>query len=331
MKLKLQHETCRWTMTEPFIIAGHRYDYIDAVQVTLHDEQGNSGRGESCGVDYHGETADSIRRSMESCREPVEAGVSLAALQGLLPAGGARNALDCALWDLQCQRDGHTIWQQLAMDNPIPTPTAYTIGLVDPIHATELAQQYHHYQTLKIKADHRGSLPVLRAVRSTRADARIIIDANQSWSLELLQQLEPELLELGIALLEQPLAVTADNALAAYDGSLKLAADESIHTCADLPALVGKYHTVNIKLDKTGGLSEALKLASQARALGFDLMVGNMCGSSLAMAPAYVIAQFCEYVDIDGPLLQTDDIEPPLQFTAEGVLPSCSKTLWAGI
>ncbi|MEH6588695.1 MAG: dipeptide epimerase [Halioglobus sp.] len=329
--LTLEHEICRWMMIEPFIIAGHRYDYIDAVQVTLQDEQGNSGRGESCGVDYHGETVNSIRHDIELHRASIETGISPNLLQALMPAGGARNALDCALWDLQCQRSGRSIWQELAMGTPAPTPTAYTIGLVDPVHATELAQQYHQYHTLKIKADQSGSLPVLRAVREAREDARIIIDANQSWSAELLWQLEPELLELGIALLEQPLAVNADKVLVDYAGDLKLAADESIQTAAELPGLLGKYHTVNIKLDKTGGLTGALTLADQARAMGFDLMVGNMCGSSLAMAPAYVIAQLCEYVDIDGPLLQTLDVTPPLQFTAEGVSPSQSNSLWGGI
>lgn len=321
----------RWTMIEPFIIAGYRYDYIDTIAVILSDKEGNAGRSEACGVDYLGETIESITAQLEGCRLSVEAGIDLTTLQNILPPGGARNALDCALWDLNCQQRKTTIWGDTAVVQQASIATAYTIGLIDPVRAADLAREHRDYQTIKVKADASGSLDTLASVRKARPDARIVIDANQSWSWELFQKIHSELVTLDIALLEQPLPVAADEPLAAYSGPIKLAADESIQSCSELNCLVGKYDVVNIKLDKTGGLTQALKLAEQATALGFELMVGNMCGSSLAMAPAYVIAQLCTIVDIDGPLLQTEDVAQPLAYSAGRVYPSSTGKLWAGI
>jgi len=329
--LKLNYSIKRWTMVEPFIIAGKRYDYLECVIVTLTDEFGNSGRGETCGVDYHGETVESICRQIEAIRQRVEAGIDREALGQLLPAGGARNGLDCALWDLHCRRNKSSIWEETGITPRASTDTAYTIGVVGAEHAGELATKFKDYQTIKIKADKQGSLETIANVRRVRPDARIIIDANRSWDRQGFEEYETSLIELDVALLEQPFPVGQDSFLADYPGPLKIAADESVQTSADLPGLVGKYDVINIKLDKTGGLTEALRLAGRSIEMGFGLMVGNMCGSSLAMAPGYVIAQLCDYVDLDGPLLQNEDVDPGLIYSAGSILPSISSGLWAGI
>jgi L-alanine-DL-glutamate epimerase-like enolase superfamily enzyme len=321
----------RWIMVEPFIIAGYRYDYIDTIAVTLSDGQGNAGRSEACGVDYLGETIESLTDQLESIRSRVEADIDLNTLQELLPPGGARNALDCALWDLRCQQSKTTIWQQISIVEKPSVATVYTIGLIDPKHAAHLAKQHAQYKTIKVKADASGSLDTLWRIRRARPDAHLVIDANQSWTWELFHKVHDELIELEIAMLEQPLPANADEPLADYFGPIKLAADESIQSCAELQNLVEKYQVVNIKLDKTGGLTEALQLARRARDMGFEIMVGNMCGSSLAMAPAYVVAQLCTIVDIDGPLLQKEDVAHPLVYSAGNVSPSLGGKLWAGI
>ncbi len=328
--LTLQQRVVRWALVEPFIIANRAYDYLDTIEVTLTDEQGNHGHGETCGVDYHGESVESIAAQIEACRAPIEAGIDRDALQQLLAAGGARNGVDCALWDLECVQRGSSVWLETGIEPAPSIDTAYTIGIVGEQHATELALKFHHHQTIKLKVDESGSLGTLRAVRAARPDARLILDANRSWDWALFQQLEQALIGLDIALIEQPFEIGEDDGLLNYSGPLKIAADESVQTAADLPLLVGKYDVINIKLDKTGGLTEALKLAHAARNQGFSLMVGNMCGSSLAMAPGYVIAQLCEYIDLDGPLLQTEDVPNCLQYS-EGLIRPPRAPLWAGI
>ena len=329
--LKLNYSPKRWTMVEPFLIAGQSCEYLECVIVTLTDELGHRGRGETCGVDYHGETVESICRQIESIRQHVEAGIDREALRRLLPAGGARNGLDCALWDLHCCRNKRSIWEETSISPRTSTDTAYTIGLVGVEHAAELATKFQDYQTIKIKADEQGSLETIETVRRLRPEARVIIDANQSWDWQHFEQFEASLIEMDISLLEQPFPVGQDACLADYHGPLKIAADESVHTSADLPGLVGQYDVINIKLDKTGGLTEAINLARRSLEKGFSLMVGNMCGSSLAMAPAYVIAQLCDYVDLDGPLLQNEDVDPGLIYSAGRIFPSSSGGLWAGI
>jgi L-alanine-DL-glutamate epimerase-like enolase superfamily enzyme len=329
--LKLNYSIKRWTMVEPFIIAGKSYDYHESVIVTLTDELGHSGRGETCGVDYHGETIESICRQIEACRQRVEAGIDREALGQLLPAGGARNGLDCALWDLHCCGNKRSVWEETGITPGASTDTAYTIGVVGAEHAGELATKFQAYQTIKIKADKQGSLETIANVRRLRPEARIIIDANQSWDWQRFEQFEASLIELDISLLEQPFLVGQDACLADYQGPLKIAADESVHTSDDLPGLVGKYDVINIKLDKTGGLTEALRLARRSLEMGFGLMVGNMCGSSLAMAPGYVIAQLCDYIDLDGVLLQKEDVDPGLIYSTGRIFPSSSGKLWAGI
>ncbi len=329
--LKLNYSIKHWTMVEPFIIASGSCDYHESVIVTLTDESGHSGRGETCGVDYHGETIESICGQIEASRHRIEAGIDRESLGQLLPAGGARNGLDCALWDLHCRRNNRSVWAETGITPGASTDTAYTIGVVGAEHAGELATKFKAYQTIKIKADKQGALETIANVRRLRPDARIIVDANQSWDEQRFGQFEASLTELDISLLEQPFPVGQDACLADYQGPLKIAADESVQTSADLPGLVGKYNVINIKLDKTGGLTEALHLARRSMKMGFGLMVGNMCGSSLAMAPGYVIAQLCDYIDLDGPLLQNEDVDPGLIYSAGRIFPSSSGGLWAGI
>ena len=329
--LKLDYSVKRWTMIEPFIIANQRCDYIDCIWVVLEDEQGRQGLAETCGVDYHGESIESICADIEAQRQRVEAGITRAELGQLLTAGGARNGLDCALWDLQFKAGGSSVWDEVGLQPAALTETAYTIGVVGAQHAEELACKFRHHQTLKIKADESGSLASIEAVRAARPDARIIVDANQSWNPELFETLEPRLLQLNVALLEQPFAVGQDDCLLSYDGALKLAADESVQTTADLALLQDRYDVINIKLDKTGGLTEALQLAKRAKQMGFGLMVGNMCGSSLAMAPGYVIAQLCDFVDLDGPLLQTEDVDDCLIYESGAISTVAGRDVWAGV
>lgn len=329
--LKLSHEIKRWTMIEPFIIANQRYDYIDVVIVTLRDHQGNIGRAETAGVDYHGETANSICADLDKVKSRVEEGITLDTLQSLLPAGGARNGLDCALWDLTCAQSGQDIWQATGVCPLKTTATVYTIGIVGLEHASELARQHTAYASIKIKAGADGSLSTIEAVRAICPDAAIIVDANQSWSPELFGQITPRLSELNIAVLEQPFPVEEDDILRDYNGPLKLAADESLQSSIDIKSLHGKYDVVNIKLDKAGGLSEALKVAHQAKHEGFGCMVGNMCGSSLAMAPALVLAQLCDYIDLDGPLLQSEDCTPALEYKQGIITVPKTSGLWAGL
>ena len=191
--MKFDWELKRWTMRIPFVIAGQRYDAIDALWVTVEDEQGYRGRGETCGVDYLGESIDSIIEQLERARPAIEAGIDLDELQGLLPSGGARNGVDCALWDLKCRATGQDIWTHTGIPNGTPTATVYTIGIVEPAQAAALATQYRDYASLKIKADASGSLATIAAVRNARPDAHILIDANQSWTIKVLEQLESTL------------------------------------------------------------------------------------------------------------------------------------------
>lgn len=329
--LKLSYEIKRWFMIEPFIIANHSYDYIDAVLVTLIDKQGNVGRAETVGVDYHGETANSICTQLDQAKPMIEAGISLEEAQSLLPAGGARNGLDAALWDLNHAQTGQSIWQSTQIRPRAAVSTVYTIGIVSVEHAATLARQHASYACIKIKAGADGSLDNIKAVRKFCPDATIIVDANQSWNNDLFEWIAPELTELDIAVLEQPFPVGEDEALRSYKGPLKLAADESVQTVEDIDELIGKYDVINIKLDKTGGLTQALKVAARAKEKGFSCMVGNMCGSSLAMAPALVIAQLCDYIDLDGPLLQREDFQPALAYSDGTITVPKATGLWGGL
>ena len=330
--MKLSIALDEWPLREPFVIAGSTTTAITTVTVTLEDDKAR-GWGEALGVDYLGETAESMRDELEARRAAIEAlgdpGTSFDELDmivGGMPGGGASNALDGAFWDLLCKRTERSIWSWLGLE-PRPVTTAFTLSLGEPAAMAAAALRAATYPILKLKLDADDPAARLAAVRAARPDAELLVDANGSWSMDLLAALASALVEHRVALVEQPLPKGGDAALAGWDAPVPLCADESHQTSADLDELAPRYRFVNVKLDKCGGLTEALRIVQRGRELGLGLMVGNMLGSSLAMAPAFVVAQHCRFVDLDGPLLQRRDREPPMRY-AGALLHPPSRELW---
>ena len=284
---------------------------------------GVTGWGECVPYARYDETLESVTAEINGL--PSE--ITRAALYDLLPAGAARNAVDCALWDLEAKRTGKRVWELAGLPAPGPEVTAYTLSLDTPEAMRAQAAKHAARPLLKIKLGTPDDMPRLEAVRAGAPNATIIIDANEGWSAEVYADLAPHLVRLGVALVEQPLPAGEDDALLGMERPVPVCADESCHDRASLPGLKGKYDVVNIKLDKTGGLTEALALRDAARAEGFDVMVGCMVGSSLAMAPATLVAQGAKVVDLDGPLLLAEDRENALKFDGAGVHPPVSA-LW---
>ncbi len=284
---------------------------------------GVMGWGECVPYARYGETLESVTAQIEG----LDAGVTRAALQLALPAGAARNAVDCALWDLEAKQAGKRVWELARLPAPVPQITAYTLSLDTPENMRAAAAKNAHRPLLKIKLGTPDDMPRLEAVRAGAPKTRIIIDANEGWSAEVYADLAPHLVSMGVVLVEQPLPAGADDMLAEIARPLPVCADEAAHDCASLPHLRGKYDVVNIKLDKTGGLTEALVMKRQALAEGYGLMVGCMVGSSLAMAPATLLAQGVAFTDLDGPLLLAEDRKNPLAYDAQGVHPP-SANLW---
>ena len=281
------------------------------------------GRGECVPYARYGESLESVTEQIAG----LPSDVTRESLQGLLPAGAARNAVDCAFWDLEAKRSGKRVWELAGLPPPGPQITAYTLSLDTPEAMRAQAQRNAARPLLKIKLGTPDDMARLEAVRAGAPDATIIVDANEGWSADVYADLAPHLLRLGVALVEQPLPANADDALAGMARPVPVCADESCHDRASLVHLAGKYDVVNIKLDKTGGLTEALVLRDAALAQGFDIMVGCMVGSSLAMAPATLVAQGARIVDLDGPLLLAEDRQHALKFDAAGVHPPVAA-LW---
>ncbi len=284
---------------------------------------GVTGRGECVPYARYGETVESVAAQIEG----LPADISRATLQSALPSGAARNAVDCALWDLAAKAAGRRVWDLAGLPAPRPLITAFTLSLDTPEKMRAAAARNAHRPLLKIKLGTPDDMPRLEAVREGAPEARIIVDANEGWTAEVYADLAPHLLRLGVAMVEQPLPAGQDDMLAEIVRPLPVCADESCHDRASLPALKGRYDMVNIKLDKTGGLTEALALRDAARAAGFGIMVGCMVGTSLAMAPAVLVAQGAALVDLDGPLLLAEDREPALRYDAAGVHPP-EPELW---
>lgn len=305
-----------WELTEPFVTARDAVTHLPVIAVTLTDGLGRRGWAEAAGVDYDGETPQSMAEQVESVRGQLRDELRPDHLLRLLPAGGARNALDCALWDLRAKQAGVPVWQLAGLPPPVPVVTAYTLGLASDDDTRRKAREARQYPLLKLKVDAGRHVDLVRIVREEHPRARIVVDANQAWDRGLLERVEPELRDLGVELIEQPVPRGEDAALDGCRGVLPLAADESCTDRGSLAAMQGRYAYVNVKLDKCGGLTEALALCAEARRLDLGLMVGNMCGTSLAMAPAFLVAQSCRYVDLDGPLLQKLDREHPIRFHA---------------
>lgn len=324
-----------WELIEPFEIARGVISTLPVVVVTLSDAEGHVGRAEAYGVDYQGETAALMIQQLQDVLPPLFEAVDNRPLtrdafdlvQTLLPPGGARNALDCALWDLRAKQTGTPAWQTAGLETFVPLTTVYTLGLGSEADTRRKAREARNYPILKLKCDAERHVDVVRWVREEHPHARISVDANQSWGRELLESIMPSLVTLGVEMVEQPVKAHHDSELAGYVSPLPLAADESCTDHHSLTELARYYQYINIKLDKSGGLSEALATSDQARALGLKLMVGNMCGTSLAMAPAFVIGQLCGYVDLDGPLLQKLDREHALIYV-DGVMQPPVRELW---
>ena len=284
---------------------------------------GVTGRGECVPYARYGETLESVTAQIEGLPD----GITRQELQEALPAGAARNAVDCALWDWEAKRAGTRAWGLAGLPAPAPVVTAYTLSLDTPERMQAAAARHAHRPLLKIKLGTPDDMPRLEAVRTGAPEARIIVDANEGWTAEVYSDLAPHLLRLGVEMVEQPLPAGQDDLLQEIDRPLPVCADESCHDRASLPGLAGKYDMVNIKLDKTGGLTEALALKAQAEAEGYGIMVGCMVGSSLAMAPAVLLAQGAAIVDLDGPLLLAEDRDTPLVFKGSVLHPPPS-TLW---
>ena len=281
------------------------------------------GRGECVPYARYDETLESVEAEIMGLPSDFDR----AALAGLLPAGAARNAVDCALWDLECKRAGVRAWDLAGLPAPGPEITAYTLSLAEPEEMRAQAAKNAHRPLLKIKLGTPDDMPRLEAVRAGAPGAKIIVDANEGWSAGVYADLAPHLVRLGVALVEQPLPAGEDEALIGMERPVPVCADESCHDRASLPGLKGKYDVVNIKLDKTGGLTEALALREAALAEGYEIMVGCMVGSSLAMAPAVLLAQGAMVTDLDGPLLMAKDREVPLSYDDQGVHPP-EAALW---
>jgi L-Ala-D/L-Glu epimerase len=312
----------RFRLAQAFTIS--RGSKTEARVLTLHiARDGGTGQGECVPYARYGETVESVRAAIEA----VPFGITRKDLQAALPAGAARNAIDCALWDLEAKLAGRRISELAGLPTPGPVVTAYTLSLA-PLEAMQLAaSQNAHRPLLKIKLGTPDDMPRLEAVRAGAPRSRIIVDANEGWTPEVYADLAPHLIRMGVELVEQPLPAGQDDMLAEIARPVPVCADESCFDRASLAGLTGKYDVVNLKLDKTGGLTEGLLTRDLARQMGFKVMVGCMVGSSLAMAPAVLLAQGAEWTDLDGPLLLAEDRPHPLFYDAEGVHPP-DANLW---
>jgi L-alanine-DL-glutamate epimerase-like enolase superfamily enzyme len=307
-------------LAQVFTISRGSRTQAEVLTVTV-EADGVRGVGECVPYARYGETLESVTAQIADFSGSWES------LQQALPAGAARNALDCAFWDHAAKTAGKRVWDLLGLPVPRPEITAYTLSLDTPDAMQLQAAKNAFRPLLKIKLGTPDDMARLEAVRRGAPDARIIVDANEGWTAEVYADLAPHLIRLGVQMVEQPLPAGQDDMLAEIARPLPVCADESCHDRVSLPSLRGKYDMVNIKLDKTGGLTEALALKTQAINEGYSVMVGCMVGSSLAMAPATILAQGVAFTDLDGPLLLAEDRDQPLEFDEKGVHPPAAA-LW---
>ncbi len=322
--LKVTSES--WPIRGTFTISRGSKTTAEVVVVELRQGD-HSGRGESLPYPHYGESVQGVVDLIESLRVPLAEGLDRQSLQTLLPAGAARNAVDLAFWDLECKRAGKRHWELAGLPAPGPVTTAYTLSLDSVENMAKMAAENAQRPMLKLKLAGPEDLDRVAAVRRNAPEARIIVDANEGWSAAQYTALAPELIGLGVEMVEQPLPAGADADLAGIERPVAVCADESCHDLATLAALKGRYDIVNIKLDKTGGLTEALKLKAAAEAEGYGIMVGCMLATSLAMAPAVLLAQGTLVADLDGPLLLAEDREPGLKIENSLVYPP-EAALW---
>ena len=328
-KRVLSVTTERLRLAAPFRISGYVFEHSDVIVATV-SEGGQTGRGEAAGVYYLGDDVAHMIDEIETFRGALEGGADRAELQGLMPSGGARNALDCALWELEAAQAGRPAWQLAGINKPQPLVTTFTVGADKPEIMADIARGYEQARAIKHKLTGEIGIDVERvqAVRDARPDVWLGVDANQGFNRSGLEWLVEAMVEQRVSLLEQPLARGREADLEGFKSLIPIAADESALTLADVPGLVGRFDVVNIKLDKCGGLTEALAMAAEARRLGLGVMVGNMVGTSLAMAPAFILGQLCDYVDLDGPTFLAEDRTPSI--TYQGGLVDCGGEVWGG-
>ncbi|MBC7988233.1 MAG: dipeptide epimerase [Luteimonas sp.] len=314
-------------LAKPFRISGYVFEDSDLLVVTLR-EGGHEGRGEASGVYYLGDDAPHMLAEVERVRASIEAGVSREELRALLPPGGARNAIDCALWELEAKRSGSPVWKLAGLPSTKSLVTTFTLSADDPDVMAQGARDYVQARSLKLKLTGEAELDSarVRAVRQARPDAWMGVDANQGYTIDELDRLVAALVDCDVKLLEQPLARGREADLQGYRSPIPIAADESALSLVDIPGLVGRFDVVNIKLDKCGGLTEGLMMAAEARRLGLDVMVGNMIATSLAMAPAFVLGQHCDIVDLDGPIFLAADRVPGVVYN-DGLV-WCGDEVW---
>jgi L-alanine-DL-glutamate epimerase-like enolase superfamily enzyme len=328
MRLKFDMWPIAWPMKEVLAISRGTQTDQPTLQVRLIREDGIIGRGEACGIPYDGDTPETIAIELEKVREVIEAGVDRQALLEVLPYGGARMAIDAALWDMEVKSGGPDPYIVYGLE-PKPVMSAYTIGIRDLADYEATARTYATYPLLKIKVDGNQPVSAIQAVRRGAPNAKLIVDTNQAWSVNDLKAYASIMADLGVVLLEQPIKVGDEAGLDGWRSPVPLCADELINSTADLDKAQGRFDVVNIKLDKAGGLTAAMALADAVEARGMQLMVGCMAGSSLSMAPAMVLAQRCAFVDLDGPMLQTEDVETPLVYVNGVVDQPHLPALWA--
>ncbi|MCA6126076.1 dipeptide epimerase [Bradyrhizobium sp. WSM 1704] len=316
----------RWPIAGSFTIS--RGTKTEAVVVVAEVSQdGVTGRGECVPYPRYGETPEAALSAIQAMQAPLASGIDRNALQAAMPAGAARNALDCALADLEAKRAGARIWQLLGRPAPEPRTTAYTISLGPAEAMAEATAKAAHRALLKIKLGGEGDAARIAAVRKAAPASELMVDANEAWTEDNLAANLKACADAGVTLIEQPLPAGKDEALARIERPVMVCADESVHDRASLEALRGRYDAVNIKLDKTGGLTEALAMADAAGALGFEIMIGCMVATSLSMAPAMLIAQAARFVDLDGPLLLARDRDHGLRYAGSLVYPP-DAALW---
>lgn len=296
----------RWPLIRPFRISRGVKTAADVVAVEL-TERGRRGRGEGVPYARYGETIESVLAQVQDTAARLEQGLSRSELASVLPPGAARNAIDCALWDLEARLAGKTVAELLGQPPLTPIVSALTVSLATPQEMGAATAAMSGATLIKIKVDRQNPAECVAAVRAAAPVARLIVDPNESWTIDTLAAMQPLLHDLRVDLIEQPLPADEDAALASFESLVPICADESVHVSGDLAALRGRYQYVNIKLDKAGGLTEALDLLAAARRLDFGVMVGCMVSTSIAIAPAFHVARHAEFVDLDGPVWIADD------------------------
>ncbi len=328
LRLSISQRT--WPLKSPFTISRGARSEAHTLVVTLGDDEGNRGSGEAVPYARYDETMQAAMDELEAARPAIEAGITHDQIPALLKLRAARNALDCALWDLRAKQQGKPAWQLAALDAPRPLTTAYTISLASPGEMARVAGENSSRPLLKLKlgsASAADDMARLKAVRAAAPGSRLIVDANEGWREDDLPMLLETCAENAVKLVEQPLPAERDAVLSAIPRPVPVCADESFHDAADLPRLAGRYDAVNIKLDKSGGLTPALEAAERALAAGFSLMCGCMLASSLAMAPAFLVARKARWTDLDGPLLLASDAHPPIKYQGSTMYPP-ERELW---